>query len=100
MTNNNGGGWTTFLNSLATSGGNLFLLAFFTLVIMFIIIPIMIYFGPSSPSVITLTGAFSAFTGAMIGILRGSRIDTPPNTTVTQDTHTSTIPPVEEAPKQ
>ena len=85
--------WSNFLNSLATSGGNLFLLAMFSLILMFTTITLMVKFGPGNPAVITIVGSFSAFTGAMIGILRGSRIETPPNTTVDQTTTTRTTPP-------
>ena len=87
-------GWTAFLNSLATSGGNLFLLGFFSIILLFMVTFVMVHFGPASPSAITLVGSFSAFTGALIGILRGSRVDpVPPNMTATTSTTTSTIPP-------
>ena len=92
--------WANFLNSLATSGGNLFLLAAFSLVLLFTTIYLMVHFGPGAPAVITVVGSFSAFTGAMIGILRGSRVESaPPNTTMDQTTVTRTVPPAEEAPK-
>lgn len=91
--------WSNFLNSLATSGGNLFLLAFFTLTLMAVTVFLMQKYGPAAPTVITIVAAFSTFTGAMVGILRGSRVETPPNTTVDQTTVTKTTVPVEE-PKQ
>lgn len=90
--------WANFLNSLATSGGNLFLLAMFSLILLITTCYLMVHFGPGAPAVITVVSSFSAFTGAMIGILRGSRVETPPNTTVEQTVVTKTVPPTE-APK-
>ena len=89
------GGWTAFLNSLATSGGNLFLLAFFSLVMMAVTALAMIKYGPTAPVVTTISGSFMAFTGAMIGILRGSKETDPvsANTMRATSTTVSTNPP-------
>lgn len=89
----NGSKWTNFLNSLATSGGNLFLLAFFSMLLLAVSVFLIVKYGPSAPAVTLVVGSFGTFTGALVGILRGSRIDTPPNTTVDQTTTTKTIPP-------
>jgi hypothetical protein len=90
--------WANFLNSLATSGGNLFLLSVFSLILMFTTLFLMVKFGPGAPAVITMVASFSSFIGALIGILRGSRIDTPPNTTVDQTITTRTVPPTSDEP--
>jgi hypothetical protein len=89
------GGWTAFLNSLATSGGNLFLLGFFSLVLMTVSALAMIKYGPGAPVVNTIVGSFMAFTGAMIGILRGSKETDPipANTMRATSTTVSTNPP-------
>jgi hypothetical protein len=94
------GGWTAFLNSLATSGGNLFLLAFFSLVMMAVTALAMIKYGPTAPVVTTISGSFMAFTGAMIGILRGSKETDPvaANTMRATSTTVSTNPPPPPAP--
>lgn len=59
------GGWLCFLNSIATPGGNLFLL--FVLLWLFIptIILLMIKFGPGAPVVITIVSITSGFAGAI-----------------------------------
>ena len=69
--------WTNFLNSLATSGGNLFLLAFFSLLMLGVSVLLMVKFGPSAPAVTLVVGSFGTFTGALVGILRGSRPEPP-----------------------
>jgi hypothetical protein len=89
----NGSKWSNFLNSLATSGGNLFLLAFFSLLLLAVSVFLVVHYKPDAPAVTLVVGSFGTFTGALVGILRGSRVDTPPNTTVTTDTHTQTVPP-------
>lgn len=86
--------WNAFLNSLATSGGNIFMLFAMSLILLAVALYLMIKFGPGAPAVITLVGAFGTFTGALVGILKGSRLDpVPPNVTSTTSTTTSTIPP-------
>lgn len=88
--------WNAFLNSLATSGGNIFMLFMMSLILLVVSLFLMIKFGPGAPAVITLVGAFGTFTGALVGILKGSRVDpVPPNVTSTTSTVTSTIPPPE-----
>jgi len=67
--------WTNFLNSLATSGGNLFLLVVFSLIFVCASVVLMLKFGPTVPAVLLLTGLVGTFTGALVGILRGSRDD-------------------------
>ncbi len=70
------------------------MLGLFSIILLVMTTYVMVHFGPASPSAITLVGSFSAFTGALIGILRGSRVDpVPPNMTATTSTTTSTIPP-------
>lgn len=94
--------WNAFLNSLATSGGNIFMLFMMSLILLVVSLYLMTKFGPGAPAVITLVGAFGTFTGALVGILKGSRVDpVPSNLTSTTSTTTSTIPPpvTPEAPK-
>lgn len=92
--------WNAFLNSLATSGGNIFALFIMSLILLSVALYLMIKFGPGAPAVITLVASFGTFTGALVGILKGSRVEpVPPNLTSTTSTTTSTIPPPPEAPK-
>lgn len=64
--------WGNFLNSLATPGGNLFLL--FLLVMLFVptIILLMIKFGPGAPVVITMASITSGFAGALMNGTNGN----------------------------
>jgi len=78
------------------SGGNLFLLTTFSICLLIAGLYMMQRYGPGAPTVITIVGLISTFAGALVGILRGSRVETPPNTTVDQTTVTKTVPPVEE----
>lgn len=81
--------WQAFLNSLATAGGNLFVLAFFAVVTMSGSVVILLKFGPSNPVVATIVGTLSAstFVGALVGILRGNSATDHP------------APPVDPSPK-
>lgn len=90
--------WANFLESLATSGGNLFLLTVLFILLLIAGLFMMQKWGPGAPTVITIVGLIGTFAGALVGILRGSRVDTPPNTTVDQTIVTKTVPPTE-APK-
>lgn len=72
--------WQKFLDSLATNGGNLFLLAFFSVVLLGVSVFLMIKFGPAHAAVTLVVGSFGTFTGALVGILRGSRSDSAPQT--------------------
>jgi hypothetical protein len=85
------GGWLCFLNSIATPGGNLFLL--FALLCLFIptMILLMIRFGPGAPVVITIVAITSGFAGA---------ITTRMNSEVHAGQHTrASDAPAPEAPK-
>jgi hypothetical protein len=57
--------WQCWLNSLATPGGNLFLLCSLLLLFIPTMILLMVAFGPGSPVVITIVTITSGFAGAI-----------------------------------
>ena len=63
--------WTSFLNSLATNGGNLFLLMFLSVVMIGAGVALMVKYGPTAPAVMLIvTSGNNAFV-ALIAILKG-----------------------------
>ena len=92
------GKWQYFLTSLATSGGNLFLLVSFVILLLALVLHVL-HDSTSNGQVTTvILSTFSAFSGALLQALRGRSGDTNPipgGTTTTAVTTTSTIPKVE-----
>lgn len=73
------GKWQYFLNSLATIGGNVFLLCFFVLVFLGLVLYTLHDAGANSNVVNTVTNAFTGFTGALLLSLKGRTTDTNPS---------------------
>ncbi len=94
------GKWQYFLNSLATVGGNLFLLAMFVLVFLGLVLFVLHDPSANVQVVTTVTSAFTGFSGALLLGLKGRTTDANPSTTggtttssTTQTTTTPAIPP-------
>lgn len=71
-----GNWWQCFLNSLATPGGNLFVL--FVLLVLFVpaMVMLMVWYGPGAPVVITMvtiTSGFAAAVTTRMGQTQGMR---------------------------
>lgn len=92
------GKWQYFLNSLATVGGNLFLLMLFVLITLALVVHILHGDNKDSSQVTTvILSTFSAFSGALLQALRGRTTDTNPlpgggSTSTTSQVITETKP--------
>src|SRR5271157_3428929 len=94
--------WQFFLNSLATVGGNLFLLAMFVLLFLGLVLYTLHDANANTQVVTIVTSTFSSFSGALLLGLKGRVTDVNPSTpngtsTTSSTTQTTTTPPV---PKQ
>ena len=68
--------WQKFLDSLAGRGGNILMLAFFVLLMMFVTaLALMVSTTPAQAITVILT-TFSTFTGAFINMLTGNQRET------------------------
>jgi FtsH-binding integral membrane protein len=91
------GKWQYFLNSLATVGGNLFLLAIFVGVFLGLVLFVLHDTSANVQVVTTITSAFTGFSGALLLALKGRTTDTNPSTgggTTTSSTTTETTSPI------
>ena len=90
------GKWQYWLNSLATIGGNVFLLCAFVLI--FLVLTVYCCMRPNTnPQVVgVVTSAFTSFSGALLLSLKGRTTDVNPSTTggtsVSSTTQTTTVP--------
>jgi hypothetical protein len=63
--------WQGFLDSLATTGGNILILVLFAFILLVGSVYVMIKFGPSIPTVAFVTGSYGQFQGALLMALVG-----------------------------
>lgn len=95
------GKWQYFLNSLATVGGNLFVLSIFVLLFFGLVLYTLHDASANVQVISTVTGAFTTFSGALLLALKGRTTDANPSTTggttfsTTIETKTTpVVPPV------
>ena len=72
--------WQYFLTSLATAGGNLFVLAVFVLILLSLTVYVLLHASGNTQVVNAITGAFTTFSGALLLALKGRHDDTNPPT--------------------
>jgi hypothetical protein len=80
--------WQAWLNSLATVGGNLFLLTFFVLVFLSLVLFVLHDANANAQIVTTVASAFTSFSGALLLGLKGRTSD--PNPSMNGGASTST----------
>ena len=92
--------WQFFLNSLATVGGNLFLLAMFVLLFLGLVLYTLHDANANMQVVTIVTSTFSSFSGALLLGLKGRVTDVNPSSNVggtsgstSSTTQTTTTPP-------
>jgi hypothetical protein len=64
-------GWQKFLDSLATKGGNLFVLSLFVASLLLLVLHVLHRGGGSDPVTTVLLSTFSGFSGALLAALTG-----------------------------
>jgi len=73
------GKWQYFLNSLATVGGNLFVLLTMVLILLGLVLYTLHDTNANSQIVTVVSSTFSGFAGALLAALRGRSTDTNPS---------------------
>lgn len=68
--------WQFFLNSLATPGGNLFLLVAFVSLLLALVLHVL-HHSDSGQTTTVILSTFSGFSGALLQALRGRSSDIP-----------------------
>ncbi len=72
--------WKEFLDSLATRGGNIFLLALFVVGLSVLVFHVLHHSADNGSEVRTVVlSTFSTFTGALVGALTGGAMTKKPN---------------------
>lgn len=100
------GKWQYFLNSLATVGGNVFLLCFFVIVFLALIIYVLHGANANDRLVSTVSDTFMGFSGALLLALKGRTTDQNPSSnggggsTTSSVTTTHVITPVPAIPQE
>jgi xanthosine utilization system XapX-like protein len=87
------GKWQYFLNSLATVGGNLFVLTVFVLILLGLVLYTLRVPSANPQVVTTIVGTFGSFSGALLLGLKGRSTDTNPSNVTSTTTTTSSPDP-------